>query len=173
MSGVADANEAPAAALPAELMRQVPFGPAFFLGQLRAFVRDRCPGAAEGLPVVELHLVDGEVLDLCHVIGVTPAWVALAVNETDRSTSAPPMRTEIVPYECILRVTVRAVRTGAPHLGFDRTRVPQVLEQTAQPGQAPEAMLRAARAAEEPGIRVPGDDREGDARGGGMSRSAP
>ena len=173
MSGVADANEAPAAALPAELMRQVPFGPAFFLGQLRAFVRDRCPEPGEGLPVVELRLVDGEVLDLCHVIGVTPGWVALAVNETERSTSAPPMRTEIVPYECILRVTVRAVRTGAPHLGFDRTRVPQVLEQTAQQGQAPEAMLRAACAAEGPGIRVPGDAREGDARGGGMNRSAP
>lgn len=39
-----------------EVASAVPFGPGFFLGQLRAFARERCPDPGEGLPNVELHL---------------------------------------------------------------------------------------------------------------------
>ena len=44
-----------------------PFGPGFFLAQLRAFASEHCPDPARGLPMVEIHLADGDVLDLCHI----------------------------------------------------------------------------------------------------------
>ena len=96
-----------------------PFGPLFFLHQLRGLVRDRCPDPEERMPVVELRLTDGEVLDICHVMGVAPTWVALAVNELDHVHGDPAMRTELVPYAIISRVTVRAGRHGTGHLGFE------------------------------------------------------
>ncbi|MEK6606693.1 MAG: hypothetical protein AABZ30_03440 [Myxococcota bacterium] len=78
-----DENRDPSGAdlgtLLAKIDARFPFGPLFFLTQLRGFVRDRCPDPAEGLPVVEVHLPSGEGLDVCHVLGVTPLWVALAV----------------------------------------------------------------------------------------------
>ncbi len=145
MSDKPERDEGQAAGGPAaireELLQGAPFGAAFFLTRLRAFVRERCPDPAEGLPVVELHLADGEVLDLCHVIGVAQGWVALAVNEIERPAAAPRMRTEIVPYECIVRVTVRSARVEAAHVGFDPTRVPPVLAAAQGQESTPESAL--------------------------------
>lgn len=117
------------------------FGPTFFLTQLRAFVRGHCPDAAEALPAVELHLRSGDRLDICHVIGLAPLCVALAVHN-DESADAPTMRTEIVPYELIMQVTIRAVRPTAPHLGFDPAHAPTLIRQ--DPLMTPEETLRAA-----------------------------
>src|SRR5512134_3050886 len=96
------------------------FGPPFFLSRLSSFVRDACPDPEEHLPSVEVHLNDGEVLQLCHIIGIAPHWVALAVfdGESDGHTHAP-MRTEIVPYMAVMRVTIRPVRRESSHPGFD------------------------------------------------------
>ncbi len=121
------------------------FGPLFFLRHLGAFVRERCPDPSEGLPIVLLHLVDGEVLDVCHAIGLAPGWAALAVNDTERSPETKMMRTELVPYETIHRVTIRSVRPAEVHVGFAQDQVPQVLSAaTAADIRSPEAALRAA-----------------------------
>ncbi|MEK7330973.1 MAG: hypothetical protein AAB113_09235 [Candidatus Eisenbacteria bacterium] len=130
----------------AEATVRHPFGPGFFLTQLRAFACQDCPDPAVGLPVVEIHLVDCDVLDLCHIIGVTPSWVALAVNETESAAGKPRIRTEFVPYETIARVTIRAMRELAPHLGFEHGRVPRVLSAQPRPEMTPEAAIRAAAA---------------------------
>ncbi len=130
----------------AEATVRHPFGPGFFVTQLRAFAREGCPDPALGLPAVEIHLTDGDVLDLCHIVGVTPSWVALAVNETESSAGKPRMRTEFVPYETIARVTIRAMRELAPHLGFEHGRVPRVLSAQPRPEMTPEAAIRAAAA---------------------------
>ncbi len=129
-----------------------PFGPLFFLKQLGSFVRDRCPDSAEELPVVHLHLADGEVLDLCHIIGIARSWFVLAVNEPEGSSGAPTMRTELVPYSMVLRVTIHSRRDGGHHAGFDlghradlvpspavsKTRTPEEALAVAA-GQAPNA----------------------------------
>ena len=122
-----------------------PFGPAFFLTQLRGFVRERCPDPKERLPVVHLHLGDGEVLDVCHVIGIAPRWLALAVRDPEAQGHAGAMRTELVPYETVYRVTIRAVRPAETHLGFDHGRTPPVFAD-ARP-RSPEETLRAAATA--------------------------
>ncbi|MBI3399795.1 MAG: hypothetical protein HY048_00120 [Acidobacteria bacterium] len=58
-----------------------PFGPSFFLGHLGRFVRDHCPAPEEHLPTVQIRLADGQSLDLCHIVGVSPRWVMLAIRE--------------------------------------------------------------------------------------------
>lgn len=131
-----------------------PFGPQFFVGQLRAFARDRCPDPAEALPVVELRLVSGEVLDVCHIIGLAPSWVALAVRDGERASGAVAMRTELVPYEIIMRVTIRATRERSPHIGFDDAQVPRLIEEpTSSMNHVAEEALRAAASPPAPAKR--------------------
>ncbi len=96
-----------------------PFGLAFFVQHLAGFVRDRCPDAADGLPAVQLHLHTGEVLDVCHVVAFSPVWVALAVNDRVAASGPRSMRTELVPFQSIVRVTVRAIGREHRHIGFN------------------------------------------------------
>jgi hypothetical protein len=119
-----------------------PFGPGFFLGQLRAFARECCPSHLEPLPSVFIHLATGEVLGLCHVMGLAPTFVALAVHEEARGsgTSSMAMRTELVPYTLIARVTIRPRGDADAHVGFDAGFEPRLLAQT----PTPEEMLAAA-----------------------------
>jgi hypothetical protein len=126
---------------PTAITTTAPFGPGFFLGQLGAFARARCPDPAEALPLVELHLATGEVLDLCHVMGLAPAFVALAVRDGPRSgTGEARMRTDLVPYSLITRVTIRPASAAGTHVGFDVHHAPDILAQ----GGSPEEVLRAA-----------------------------
>jgi hypothetical protein len=119
-----------------------PFGPAFFVHHLGRFVRDRCPDPAESLPVLELGLSDGRTLDVCHVIGLAPTWVALATYEPGRPPSARAMQTELVPYACIVHVTIRAGRRESAHVGFMQQEAPPLVPDA--PRLTPEAMLRSA-----------------------------
>lgn len=129
-----------------EASRRNAFGPAFFMTHLRGFALERCPDPATGLPVVEIHLVTGETLELCHIIGITPTWVALAVNEPDHAGSGRHMRTEFVPFGTIARVTLRSSRPESPHLGFEHDRAPRVLDASVHPDMTPEAAIEAAAA---------------------------
>ncbi|HEY6105640.1 MAG TPA: hypothetical protein VIV59_06640 [Anaeromyxobacteraceae bacterium] len=121
-----------------------PFGPGFFLGQLRAFARDRCPDPAEGLPAVQIHLATGEVLDLCHVVGLGPAFVALAIveGEGEGKGERRRMRTELVPYQLVVRVSILPPGVRG-HVGFDVDHAPRVLE-PAGPLTPEAALCRAA-----------------------------
>jgi hypothetical protein len=118
-----------------ELISAATFGPTFFLGQLRAFARECCPNAAEGLPSVALHLATGEVLELCHVMGLAPAFVALAVVDEAKSgeSTTAAMRTELVPYGLITRVTIRPRREVGAHVGFDPGHAPHVISRASSP----------------------------------------
>jgi hypothetical protein len=91
---------------------------------------------------VELHLATGETLDLCHVAGLAPSFVALAVRERCEADGPVRMRTELVPYGLIARVTVRPARADAPRLGFDVAHAPRILTEMLTPADA----LRAAAA---------------------------
>jgi hypothetical protein len=100
-----------------------PFGPQFFLTQLSAFVRERCPDPDE-LPRVDLW-IEGEPRTVCHVITIAPRWLALAVwnGRGEHAT----MSTEIVPYETISRVTIGgSSRTHG--IGFQQLHAPMVID---------------------------------------------
>lgn len=121
------------------------FGPAFFLTQLARFVRARCPDPDEHLPIVELALHDGSQLDLCHVIGLAPRWAALAAYEPSMSSRGQAMRTELVPYASIVRVTIRTTSASETRLGFSQPSPPAIVHTATS--ITPEAMLRVAATA--------------------------
>lgn len=121
------------------------FGPLFFLTQLAAFVRDHCPDAAARLPIVELRLHSAESLRVCHVIGVGPQYVALAVYDEDDASDAGRMRTELLPYEAIARVTVRTAMPTGPQIGFKLSPAPAMM--THGSAMTPEEALRVAATA--------------------------
>ena len=116
------------------------FGPSFFLGHLGRFVRDRCPDASENLPLVEVRLANGETLDVCHIIGVSPRWVMLAVR--DATSHRDGMAVELVPYEIVHRVGIATRHGEGSSIGFAQTNPPQII--------APETLLRAAMAPHAP-----------------------
>lgn len=121
-----------------ELAGRHAFGPLLFLGELAAFVRDRCPNPKEALPRVELRLHDGTALDVCHVIGVGPRWVAIAAHDPEAKGR---MQTVLVPYEAIVRVTIRAAAADGRAVGFEQHHAPAIVD---DPGAAAEDVLRAA-----------------------------
>ena len=90
------------------------FGPGFFQTQLNVLVRDRCPQPGEMLPSVTIRLIDGESLDVCYLIALTPKWLAVAVA----GDSPGPVRTELVPYAGIFRITIRPVIAAGHQIGF-------------------------------------------------------
>ena len=119
-----------------EADRAFPFGPSFFLLHLARFVRDSCPDPAERLPAVQLHLADGDTLDVCHCIGVSPRWALLAVPDTTGHREG--MAIECVPFQLIQRVSIHTRRPEGTSLGFSQHQAPSVM--------AAESLLQAAMA---------------------------
>ena len=129
--------------------RHAIFGPIFFLQHLRGLVRDHCPDPAEGMPSVGLHLMDGSELDICHIVGIDPHWIALAVREPGEEGRQTAMRTELVPYHMITRVAIYGTRRPINHhVGFDAERELHLLDpMRAKSPMTPEEALRAVAGA--------------------------
>ena len=119
------------------------FGPSFFVSHLGALVRANCPTAEERVGIVEVHLVGGDVLEVCHIVSLSPQWVALAVFDDRRDASAgDQMRTELIAYPCIARVTIRSVPRSSGRIGFGQDAPPQVSVQPFIPAE--QLLARAA-----------------------------
>lgn len=99
-----------------------PFDADFFLTVFPERVREQCAIQPGQVPVVELNLAGGAVLDLCHIAMLTPRWAGvMAYRDT---TTCDAMDLHFVPYGLIGRVVVS---THEPHqrpLGFDVEHVP-------------------------------------------------
>ena len=131
-----DRDDAAARKALSEADRAFTFGPSFFLLHLARFVRDSCPDPTERLPAVQLHLADGETLDVCHIIGVSPRWVMVAV--ADATGHREGMAIECVPFQLIHRVSIHTRRVEGASVGFRQHQSPSVI--------AAESLLQAAMA---------------------------
>lgn len=129
-----DEITADAATMFAQADTSCTFGPSFFLGNLGRFVREHCPESKENLPLVRVYLAGGEMLDVCHIIGVSSRWVMLAVRDFDNQRDA--MAVELVPYDAIRRVSIRSRHVDTSSIGFSEIQRPQII--------GPEALVRAA-----------------------------
>lgn len=138
--------------------QRVSFGPLFFMQNLRGLARDRCPEPAESIPSVHVHLMDGEVLDLCHIIGVSPNWIAMAVHEEEHAERPDQMRTELVPYHLIVRVSIQTTRHAGTHpIGFNTSLDPEVYGTIPSlAGMTPEQALQAVAGVPPTGPPGPG-----------------
>jgi hypothetical protein len=94
----------------------VPFDPNFFCTILPGRVGALCPGVSKHVPVVLVHLVDGSVLDVCHIAQLSPRWVAMAAFRN--APSCEEMDLHFVPYSTILRVTLSARSVSERQIGF-------------------------------------------------------
>jgi hypothetical protein len=115
-----------------------PFGPTFFVRHLTDFVRKQCPRPGKSRPIVQIHLMSGEVLYLCNVIDVSKRWVALGVYDDEDEEDTHALRTEIVPYNNLVRITVKAPEDRSGQIGFFQ-QIPPTLHLT------PESTLPAAQ----------------------------
>lgn len=93
-----------------------PFGPEFFTTVLAERVRAECQGRPNQVPVVEVHLLDGYTLDLCHIPGAEPQWMA-AYSYRDRET-CEEMDLLFIPYGLVTRVTISLWHTSQRPIGF-------------------------------------------------------
>lgn len=136
-----DIDEAvdPASKILAAIANRAPFGPEFFAAVLADRLRVHCPGAEAHVSIVLLHLADGAVLDLCHIVELTPKWMCAAVFRAEMSCDE--MDLEFLPYELITRVTLSRRPSGERHLGFDLDRSPRAVDDDPGPDSvvAPEA----------------------------------
>lgn len=123
--GVESADEEGVESADEEIVERFPFGPTFFVLHLTRFIREECPRSDERMPEVRIFLSEGSVLQLCHIIGVTPRWVALAVFSREADGE---MSSELVPYELIMRVSVTSAgRSRTRSIGFDAAHAPKRL----------------------------------------------
>ena len=93
-----------------------PFGMDFFASVLTERVRLVCDGAPQQVPVVELHLADGFIPDICHIPVLTPAWM-MALVYRDKAT-CKEMDTMFIPYAMVMRVTVSTRHRNQRPAGF-------------------------------------------------------
>lgn len=120
-----ETERAAAAAALTRVDSTCPFGPSFFLSHLGRFVRDHCPAPEEHLPTVQIRLADGQTLDLCHIVGVSPRWVMLAVR--DKASRQDDMAIDLVPFEMIRGVRIRARHAEGSTVGFAQHHAPSVI----------------------------------------------
>jgi hypothetical protein len=112
------------------------FGPSFFLHHLNRFVRDRCPETSEDLPLVQIRLGDGSILEICHIVSVSPRWVMVAID--DPASTRDRVSVVFVPYESIRRIDITTRQAAGDAIGFSQRVEPKLV--------APEALLRSAMA---------------------------
>jgi hypothetical protein len=99
-----------------------PFGPEFFTTVLIERVRVACDGHPDEVPVVELHLADGYILDLCHIPMIERQWLA-AQAYRDKEI-CKEMDLMFIPYPLVTRVTVSMWHRNQRPIGFVLDQAP-------------------------------------------------
>jgi len=97
-------------------------GPVFDATFYQAVLPDRaakeCAGRPDHVPVVELRLGDGTVLDLCHVLALSERWLSVAFFRD--SETCEDMDVAFLPYELVVRVTVSLHHPSRRKFGFSQ-----------------------------------------------------
>ncbi len=74
---------------------------------------------------MQIRLGDGTTFDLCQIVGVSPQWVMVAVR--DLASHHDRMAVELVPFEMIRGVSIRARHAEGATRGVSQFRVPEML----------------------------------------------
>ena len=93
----------------------------FHRSVLPEWIKTQCEGKPEGIPVVELRLADGALLDLCHIVNLADQWMAVA-HFRDLG-SCDEMDLAFVRFETVVRVDLSMHDPRSRRIGFDVTRV--------------------------------------------------
>jgi hypothetical protein len=92
------------------------FDAGFFQDVLPDHIAAVARGHGDRVPVVHLHLADGTVLDLCHVIAVSSDWVAAAYFR--EPASCDDVEVAFLHPAMITRVTISLPGRSSRSIGF-------------------------------------------------------
>src|SRR3990172_1079682 len=98
------------------------FNAAFYREALPERVAAECHGRPDAVPVVKLHLANGQVLDLCHIVHLADDWFAVQ-HFRDAETCAD-MDLAFLPYGLVGLITVSIHHPGSRRLGFSMGEKP-------------------------------------------------
>lgn len=93
------------------------FGAEFYANVLPTRVRTECGVRPETVPVVQLYLSNGRVLDLCHIVHLADDWMACRVLRD--SENCDDMDLVFIPYGLVAMVTVSLHHAAQRRIGFD------------------------------------------------------
>jgi hypothetical protein len=89
----------------------------FFSSILPEHVRSSVAAHSGSVPVLELHLLDRTVLDLCHIVRLADSWIAVAYFCRE---DAPAERgIAFIPYATIARVELTMHDDAEREIGFE------------------------------------------------------
>lgn len=94
----------------------------FFGTILPEHVRAEVAANPGKVPIIELYLTSGAVLDLCHVVRLADAWLAVAHfchEDADDDTGVA-----FIPYGTILRVSLTMRDEDERQIGFSTSSPP-------------------------------------------------
>jgi hypothetical protein len=112
------------------------FGPHFYLSVLPDRVVSQCQGHPDNVPVVNLHLGNGRMLDLCHIVHLTERW--FAVQYFRDTETCEDMDVAFLPYDLVVMVTLSLHSADKRRIGFNIEGGPPSLSgQVADPGVNP------------------------------------
>jgi hypothetical protein len=98
---------------------------AFFTEAFPSLVQEECKGRPDHVPVVHLHLSDGSLLDVCHILHLAPAWISVAFYRD--AGSCEDMDFAFLPYGLISRVELSFHDPQSRRLGFRIESEPQTV----------------------------------------------
>ena len=94
----------------------------FFGTILPEHVRAEVAANPGKVPIIELYLVGGAVLDLCHVVRLADTWVAVA--HFCREDAFDDADIAFLPYGTITRVSLTMRDKNEREIGFSMTNPP-------------------------------------------------
>lgn len=94
----------------------------FFSTILPEHVRAEVAASSGKVPIIELYLTSGAVLDLCHVVRLADTWVAVA--HFCREDAYDDTDIAFLPYGTITRVSLTMRDANDREIGFSMTNAP-------------------------------------------------
>ena len=79
-------------------------------------VGQQCQGRKDVVPVVLLHLNNGQVLDLCHIAHTDKEWFSVLYFRDIETCE--DMDAAIMPYELVSFITISTAEASKRKLGF-------------------------------------------------------
>src|SRR5574341_1750905 len=98
------------------------FDAGFYRTVLPWWIRTQCEGKLRGVPVVELRLADGAVLDVCHLVNLADQW--MAISHFRDAETCDDMDMAFIRYETVMRINVSMHDPKSRRIGFDVTKSP-------------------------------------------------
>lgn len=98
------------------------FDRSFFSTILPEHVRSEVAGNPGKVPIIDIHLMNGTILDLCHVVRLADTWVAVA--HFCRDDTFDDTDIAFLPYGTITRVSLTLRDQKEREIGFSMTPPP-------------------------------------------------